>query len=68
MQKLVRWLAIADKIDFFNSSWGSMCRPQHNENISKWLLPLGWESELEARGIDFEVIEIAEDEEGNLIL
>jgi hypothetical protein len=57
MHKLVKWLAIANEIEVFRSSWGAMCRPQYNDTLSKWLIPLGWESELESRGIEFEVVE-----------
>lgn len=59
--ELVKWLSITNRIDPFRSSWGAMCRPSYNETIGKWLLPLGWETELESRGIDFELIEIVED-------
>ena len=51
-------LALAANIEPFTSSWGAVCKPSHDEVLGKWLLPLGWESELDARGIDFEEIEI----------
>lgn len=51
-------LALIANIEPFTSYWGAECRPSYDEVIDKWLLPLGWEDELTARGIDFEVIEI----------
>ena len=51
-------LALDANIDSFTSSWGAVCRPSYDEVLDKWLLPLGWESELTERGIDFEEIEI----------
>jgi hypothetical protein len=51
-------LALAANIEPFTSSWGAECRPSYDETLDKWLLPLGWESELEERGIAFEEIEI----------
>ena len=51
-------LALDANIEPFTSSWGAVCRPSYDETLDKWLLPLGWEGELTARGIAFEVIEI----------
>lgn len=51
-------LALNANIETFISSWGAVCRPSYDETLDKWLLPLGWESELTVRGIEFEVIEI----------
>ena len=51
-------LALNADIEPFVSSWGAECRPFYDEVLDKWLLPLGWESELEERGIAFEEIEI----------
>jgi len=56
--KTYMMLALASNIDPFTSSWGAECRPSYDETLDKWLLPLGWESELTERGIDFEEIEI----------
>lgn len=60
----VKWLAIDNQIESFKSAWGAICQPYYNETVGEWLLPLGWETELEARGIDFELIEIIGDEGG----
>ena len=54
----IKMLALNENVEPFLSSWGAMCIPIYDEILAKWLLPLGWESELEARGIAFEVIEI----------
>ena len=54
----IKMLALNENVEPFLSSWGAMCIPIYDEILDKWLLPLGWESELEARGIAFEVIEI----------
>jgi hypothetical protein len=51
-------LALDANIEPFVSSWGAECRPSYDDTLDKWLLPLGWESELTARGIDFETVEI----------
>ena len=51
-------LALTANLEPFTSSWGAVCRPSYDETLNKWLLPLGWESELTSRGIDFETIEI----------
>lgn len=54
----VKMIALDSNVDEFVSCWGSVCKPQYNEGLGKWLLPLGWESELNERGISFEVVEV----------
>jgi len=58
---------ISTQIESFVSSWGAVCIPQSYEsedgNISGFIIPIGWEKELTARGIEFEVIEIDESSE-----
>jgi hypothetical protein len=56
-------LYIVKEIEPFMSDWGSLCKPVEFNN--GYTLPLGWEEELESRGIEFEVIEIALDGNGN---
>ena len=60
-------LALAANIEPFTSSWGAVCRPSYDDLLGKWLLPLGWEDELTARGISFEVIEVPEPESQPLV-
>lgn len=55
---IITMLALNENVEPFLSSWGAVCRPSYDETLNKWLLPLGWESELTSRGIDFETIEI----------
>jgi hypothetical protein len=48
-------LYISSEIEPFESSWGSMCVPQsYNDGF---IIPLGWEQELESRNINYEVID-----------
>jgi hypothetical protein len=50
-----KMLYISSEIEPFESSWGSMCVPQsYNDGF---ILPLGWEEELESRNINYEVID-----------
>jgi len=55
---MITMLALNENVEPFVSAWGAVCMPTYNETVAKWLLPLGWESELTERGIAFEVIEI----------
>jgi len=53
---MIKMLYISTEIEPFESSWGSMCVPQsYNEGF---ILPLGWEQELESRNISYEVIDV----------
>jgi hypothetical protein len=45
-----------DKPQDFVSSWGVISSFTLHDN--GWLCALGWESELEARGISFEIVEV----------
>lgn len=60
-------LFISTQIEQFVASWGAVCSPQPYESadgtVSGFILPLGWEEELTARGIDFSVIQIEEETE-----
>jgi hypothetical protein len=51
MEESVRYsmLALAADIEPFVSSWGAECRPFYDEVLDKWLLPLGWEAELDGK-------------------
>jgi len=51
-----------DRPQDFVSSWG--VQSSFTEYEDGWLCALGWETELESRGIEFELIEIVEDEGG----
>jgi len=55
-----------DDFTVFKSSWRVWCSkiPYNNG----WIIPLGWETELTARGISFTVIEIIPEEDENLTL
>jgi hypothetical protein len=43
-------------IEPFKSKWGAWCYPQQVEN--KYYVPLGWEEELDDRGIEYTIGEI----------
>ena len=59
---MIKMLYISTEIEPFESSWGSMCVPQSYNN--GFILPLGWEQELENRNIGYEVIDyVVEDNE-----
>lgn len=52
-------LYISERFGPFLSTWGSWAIPMpHNDG---WIMPLGWEEELASRGIEFEEIEIEEE-------
>jgi hypothetical protein len=51
-------ISINETFEPFVSEWGATCNPLYNEELQILELPLGWESELTERGIDFEVIQI----------
>lgn len=53
-------LKLTEKIEF-KASWGSMCSPIERDGF--YVLPLGWESELDERGVTYEVIELDVEEE-----
>lgn len=45
---------IREKITSFKSKWGVICEPIPYDN--GYIIPLGWESELEAKNIEFKII------------
>lgn len=51
-----KMLFITEEVEPFKATWGAWfsCLPYDNG----FICPLGWEQELEQRGIDFEIIEI----------
>jgi hypothetical protein len=66
MMKVIDILkGIAHQIEPFRGDSGAWCKPQPIEDGGVFWLPLGWEDELTARGIEFEVIEIGLDGNGN---
>ena len=58
---MYKTISINETFEPFVSSWGAICNPIYNEQLQILELPLGWETELESRGIDFEVLEIVEE-------
>ena len=58
---MYKTISINETFEPFVSEWGAICNPIYNEQLQILKLPLGWEEELESRGIDFEVLEIVED-------
>lgn len=55
---------LTDKIEEFKSSWNVVCKPTPYDN--GYIISLGWENELQSRGIEFTYVEyiapIIEDE------
>jgi hypothetical protein len=51
-------ITLDSQVEEFKSSWGAFCKPQYNEDLGKYILPLGWEDELSSKGIVFEIITI----------
>jgi hypothetical protein len=47
-------LKLTEKVEF-KSSWGSICSPVERDGF--YVLPLGWEEELDNRNISYEVVE-----------
>ena len=59
-------ICIKDYFKPFVSSWGALCVPEKYGD--DYLLPMGWEQELTARGIEFDVIiiDVAPDEDSKI--
>lgn len=64
---MYKTLSINETFEPFVSEWGAICNPIYNEQLQILELPLGWEDELTARGISFEVIEVPEPESPPLV-
>ena len=60
---MYKMLFISNEVEPFLSAWGAWFACQPHEN--GYILPLGWEEELAARGIAFEVIEIPIEQPSN---
>jgi hypothetical protein len=58
-------IRLVDTFEPFRGDSGAWCKPQPIIDGGGFWLPLGWENELTARGIEFEVIEIESDGNGN---
>lgn len=54
-------LFVSKKFESFVSSWGAVASPKPHEN--GYIMPLGWERELNTRNIDFVEMEIKETNE-----
>ena len=62
---MYKLLFISDEFEPFKATWGAWAGLHPHQD--GWVLPLGWEDELTARGIYFEVIEVPEPESPPLV-
>lgn len=49
-------ICIQKEFEPFVSSWGAKCVPE--KHVDGYLLPIGWDVELQAKGIEFEIVVI----------
>ena len=54
-------IKITTEIDSFTTKDGVVCSPMKVEDY--WILPLGWEEELDSRDIHYEAVEVELPEE-----